>query len=94
MGIHMFDQVGKASWLIAASLFLLALLALVAVSDQQVYVVVIKSLLISNGFAKLFWVGALIAAAIPVGFLTVYSGTLLVLYRKRILGLRSRPGAP
>jgi len=84
MSIHIFDQVGKVSWLIAASLFLVALLVLVAVSVEQVYAVVIKSLLISNGSAKLFWVGASIAAAIPVGFLIVYSWLLLALCRRQV----------
>jgi len=48
-------------WLIATSLFFVALLALIAVSVDQAYTVVVKSLLTSSGLAKIFWVGALIA---------------------------------
>ena len=57
----------------AASAFFVALLALIAASAEQVYSGVVKPLLTPNGLAPIFWVGALIAALIPVGHLSVYS---------------------
>jgi len=70
--------------LVAASIFFVAPLALVVVSVDAVYVDVIKPLLISNGLTRVFWVGALIAAAIPMGFLSVYSCTLFVRSGKQL----------
>lgn len=70
--------------LIAASVFLGVLLALIAVSVEQGYAVVLKSLLTSNGLTKIFWIGALIAALIPIGFLTVYSCILFVMCGERV----------
>jgi hypothetical protein len=70
--------------LVAASIFLVALLALVAVSIDGIYVNVIEPLLTSNGLTGVFWAGALIAGAIPTGFLSVYSCILFARCGKRV----------
>jgi hypothetical protein len=67
------EAISKALWLITASLFFIALLALIIISLEQIYAGVVKPLLAPNNLPKIFWVGALISAAIPFGFLTVYS---------------------
>jgi hypothetical protein len=90
MSIRITEAVWRALWLIATSLFFVALLALIAVSVDQAYTVVVKSLLTSSGLAKIFWVGALIAGAIPFGFLSVYSFILLVMHGHGIWRFISR----
>jgi hypothetical protein len=84
----------RALWLIATGLFSVALLALIAVSVDQAYTVVVKSLLTSSVLGKKFWVGALIAATIPFGFLSVYSFILLVMYGHRAWQFISRQRPP
>jgi hypothetical protein len=76
--------------LVAASIFLVALLALVAISIDGIYVDVIKPLLTSNGLTSVFWAGALIAGAIPTGFLSIYSCILILRCGKWIWKFISR----
>ena len=73
------EAVRKALWLVAVGLFLVALIALTAVSVEQGYIAVLKALLTSNGLSGFFWIGAVIAAVIPIGFLTVYACILIVM---------------
>jgi hypothetical protein len=74
MGSRIITQaISRAFWLVTASLFFVALFVLIIVSLEQIYAGVVKPLLATNSLPKIFWVGALISAAIPFGFLTVYS---------------------
>lgn len=81
-------------WLIAASLFLVALLALIAVSVDRAYAVVVKPSLTSYGLTEIFWVGALIAALIPFGFLSIYSCLLFIMCGQWVLKIISRQHPP
>jgi hypothetical protein len=72
MSAHGMEAAWKALWLIAASLFFIALIALTALSVEQGYIVVLKSLLTLSGPAKILWLGAAAAAIIPMGFLTFH----------------------
>jgi hypothetical protein len=74
----------------AASAFFVALLALIAASVEQVYSEVVKPLLTSNGLAPIFWVGALIAALIPFGYLSIYSCVAFTAYGRGVWKFISR----
>ena len=80
--------------LVAASLLFVALLGLTIVSLEQIYVVVVKSFLTANGMPKIFWVGALVSAAIPVGFLVAYSCIAFVVYVRKLWNLMSHQSSP
>jgi hypothetical protein len=82
--------VWRTLWLIAASAFFVALLALIAVSVEQVYSGVVKPLLTLNGSTIIFWVGALIAALIPFCYLSVYSCIAFIACGQRVWKLISR----
>jgi hypothetical protein len=80
----------RTLWLVAGSAFFVALLGLIAVSDEQVYSGVIKPLLTSNGLTQIFWLGALIAALIPFSYLSVYSCIAFIACGQRVRKLMSR----
>jgi hypothetical protein len=84
MSSSIVETAWKVLWLVAASLIFAVLLALIAVSVDQAYVVVVKSLLISTSLTKMVWFGALTAAIIPFGFLTVYSCLAFIVCGQRI----------
>jgi len=88
------EAVWRSLGLIVTGLFFAALIALIAVSVEQGYTVVLKSLLTSNGLSKIFWIGALIAAVIPVAFLMVYSCVLFVMCGDRVWRFISRQTPP
>ena len=68
----------------ATTLFFAAVLTLIGVSLQQVYAVVVKPLLTASRLPEPFEVATLIAATIPVMFLTVYSCLALVVCGRRL----------
>lgn len=80
----------KAPWLVIECMVGVALFALTAESADQIYDVVIKSLVTSRSLSNLFWAIASIAGFIPVGFFLVYFCILVVLYGcrayKRVFG--------
>jgi hypothetical protein len=78
------EVIWRALGLIAKSLFFVALLTLTAVSVNRSFTIVVKSLLISSDLTNIFWASALIAAAIPFCFLSVYSFILLRIYAHRV----------
>jgi hypothetical protein len=77
-------------WLIVASAFFVALLALIAVSVEQVYSGVVKPVLTSNDLTKMFWVSALIATLIPFCFLSAYSCIAFIAGGQKLWKLISR----
>jgi hypothetical protein len=70
--------------IIAASAFFVALVMLIVVSTVEIYNGVVKPVLTKNGLTKIFWVGALIAALIPSGYLGVYGCVAFVTLGKRL----------
>ena len=94
MGSRSTETRSRAFQRVAASLLFVALFALIIVSLEQTYMAVVKPLLATNGLPKIFWVGALISAAIPFGFLTLYSCIAFVTYGERLWKLISHPRSP
>ena len=94
MASRITEAMSRAFWLVSASLFFIALLALIVVSLEQIYVGVVKSLLTKNSLPEIFWVGALISAAIPFGFLTIYSCIAFVTYGRCLWKLISHRSPP
>jgi len=77
-----------------ASLLIVALLGLIGLSLEQIYVVVVEALLTGNRWPEAFRVAVLVAAAIPLGFLAVYSGIAVVAYVRQLWILVSRQNPP
>jgi hypothetical protein len=92
MSTRIMKIIRRTLWLIAASPFFVALVALIAVSVEQVYSGVAKPVLTSNDLTKMFWVGALIAALIPICFLSVYSYIAFIAGGQKVWKLISRHG--
>lgn len=76
--------------LVAATLLFVAFFGLICISFEKIYGVVVKSLLSPNAMPATIRVGAVVAAAIPLGFLTVYSVIAVVVYGRRLWELASR----
>jgi hypothetical protein len=90
MSTRIMKIVSRTLSLLVARAFFVALLALIAVSVEQVYSGVVKPLLTSNGSTKIFRVGAVIAALIPFGYLSVYSCIAFITCGQRAWQLISR----
>jgi hypothetical protein len=74
---------------IAKSMLFVALLALITVSIAAIYSGVVKPTLTASGLTKIFWVGAMIAALIPSGYLAVYGCVAFITLGKRLSKLIS-----
>jgi hypothetical protein len=75
--------------LIAKSMFLVALLVLITISIAAIYSGVVKPMLTASGLTEIFWVGAVIAAMIPSGYLAVYGCVAFIMLGKRLSKLIS-----
>jgi hypothetical protein len=84
------EAVWKVLRIIAIRLFCIILVALTVISVEQGIIVVLKSLLTSNNLRKIFWVGAVIASVIPLGFLTVYGCIFITMCGEQVRRFISR----
>ena len=79
MSTRSIEGMYKALRVTVVGVLFIILLALVGISVDEVYAVVIQSLLLSNNVDKIILVGSLVIALVPFGYLSIYACIFIVI---------------
>jgi hypothetical protein len=90
MSTGIIQRIWQTLWFVVRSLFFIVMLALAISSIEEVYTVVIESLLTLKGMNEIVLGIFLISALIPFGYMSVYSGILFIMCWRHLRKLGHR----